>query len=171
MKMNKDSHHITIRNQALFCTHCGGKTPLKMPMSVDNMNEKIDAFNTLHYDCEKVWEQPKVDQSKSIEEKMDFWLNQGERGMSAEVIFQNLSGKYIGLNFPHHPHDPDDFRRCYDLLETIPEWKERIGELHKLSPVWKKLVDNWDKLTLMLEEQFKTKKPNGMYEYMNELGC
>lgn len=47
----------------------------------------------------------------------------------------------------------------------------RIDNLRTLSLVWEKLADNWDKLTEMLEEQLQTKKANGMYELMKQIGC
>jgi hypothetical protein len=76
------------------------------------------------------------------------------------------------MSFPKYPPaDPDDFRRCYLLIKAVPQWKERLVELKSLSETWSKLVDNWDKLTEMLEEQMRTRKANGMYELMNSLGC
>lgn len=72
-----------------------------------------------------------------------------------------------------HPYDPDDFSRCYKLLQAVPEWK---GELHKLKILSKErsnLIDNWDKLTEMYEqnvkENWKNHKKIGMYEFMNYL--
>lgn len=69
-----------------------------------------------------------------------------------------------------HPHDPDDFRRCYMLLFMVPEWKELLHEIKGESDVWEKLIDNWDQLTTMLEEQLAGKR-NNMYQFMKKLGC
>ncbi len=168
-KKNKVTH-TTIRNQSLFCTHCGGEHKLVHLLPMDELSNKTNAFNELHKDCKPVWEQPFVEQSKSITEKMEFWLLYGERGVSSEVIFKTISGKPLDKR-NSHPRDPDDFRRCYLLLEAIPEWKPLLYKLSRLSDVWEKLVTNWDKLTEMLLEQMKTKTSNGMYELMKSLGC
>jgi hypothetical protein len=127
-------------------------------------------FDKEHENCKGTWKQPEPDKNLSVIEKMNFWLQKGEHGMSSETIFQVISGQRITDRLTH-PYDPDDFRRCYLLIKAIPEWKEELYLLKTISPVWSKLVENWDKLTEMLEEQMKTCKPNGMYEFMHSLGC
>lgn len=164
----------TIRNGNLFCLNCGEEHKLNLPIPVNELVRRGRAFNSLHKNCNLTWKQPEVDQTKNITEKMEFWIEHGEQGTSSKTIFMILSGinPRFGGNFRcDHPHDPDDFRRCYLLLKTIPEWKLRLFELKEISLVWSNLVDNWDKLTEMLEEQMKTHKANGMYEFMKSLGC
>ena len=60
-----------------------------------------------------------------------------------------MKNKQIPRN---HPHDPDDFSRCYKLLEAVPEWKILVPGLAVLSKEWKALSENWDKLTEMYEQ-------------------
>jgi hypothetical protein len=163
--------HTIIRNENLFCTHCGGEKALVYPISITDFTKEIENFNEVHGNCKLKWEQPLPDKSWSVSYKEDFWLKHGEHGNSSMTIFENLSQRAMPHYHQCHPLDPDDFRRCYLLLNTIPEWKTRLPELKTLSPVWSKLVDNWDKLTEMLEEQMKTHKANGMYEFMKSLGC
>jgi hypothetical protein len=61
------------------------------------------------------------------------------------------------------------------LLEAVPEWKEKhhLNKLKGLSTTWSNLVDNWDKLTEMFEENRKNKWETsdkiGMYEFMQTL--
>jgi len=163
-----------IRNGNFFCFNCGGEFILNLPMDVKTFIKKQKAFDILHKNCKPTWKQPEVDQNKSIEEKMQFWLKEGERGASSETMFTVLAGENSWCRPQHrfdHPHDPDDFRRCYLLLKTIPEWKADLYKLKDLSEVWTNLVENWDKLTIMIEEQMKTHKRNGMYEFMKSLGC
>ena len=169
--MRSKVEHTTVRNKKLFCLHCGGEFDLHYPFPVNELIKKTKSFNSLHQDCKPMWKQPEVDQSKSVQDKMTFWLGQGERGISSETMFEVISGQITNRIPKRHPCDPDDFRRCYLLLKTIPEWKDELHKLRGLSPVWGKLVDNWDKLTELLEEQLKTKKPNGMYLLMKSLGC
>ena len=166
------AEHTTIRNGNLFCTHCGGEKKLVYPMPVDNMTKEINTFMGLHKNCKPTWVQPMPAELLLTEEKAEFWLANGERGVSSETMFEVLAYRRILGGLPGcHPCDPDDFRRCYLLLKTVPEWKHQLNRLRTLSPVWSKLVDNWDKLTELLEDQLKNHKPNGMYELMKKLGC
>lgn len=163
--------HTTIRNEKLFCTHCGGEFALKYPIPIKQMNEKIDAFNAVHVDCKKTWTEPKVSADLSINEKATWWLVNGETGASSKTMYNCLIGnKDYAIN---HPYDPDDFKRCYKLLNTVPEWKNDMHKLRQLSPVWSSLVDNWDTLTEMYELNEKTNWKNckqiGMYEFMQKI--
>lgn len=166
--------HTIIRNSNLFCTHCGGEYKLQFPIKVtgmDSFDEKVSQFNKLHADCKPTWKEPTVDQKLLIEEKALWWLQNGERGMSSEAMCFCLMGKPMGN--VSHPYDPDDFKRCYKLLQAVPEWKDQLHRLKTLSPAWSKLVDNWGRLTEMYErnvkENWKNAKRVGMYEFMQTL--
>lgn len=163
----------TIRNGNLFCLNCGGEFVLKLPMAIKEMSKKTKAFHQLHKDCESTWKETTADQTKTIEERAIWWFANGERGMSSETMwhcFMNLK-----IDRVCHPHDPSDFSRCYKLLETVPEWKYKSNmlKLSKLSDAWSNLVNNWDKLTNMYEENerndWKTHKEIGMFEFMGTL--
>lgn len=161
----------TIRNGDLFCLNCGGNFKLQYPMPVDEMSEKTMSFNRLHEDCKKTWTEPEADQTKPVYEKSMFWFNNGERGNSSETMWNCLMNND---NYPiNHPYDPDDFSRCYKLLLFVPEWKNELHRLKPLSNQWSNLVDNWDKLTDMYEENkrtdWKNHKEIGMYELMKTL--
>jgi hypothetical protein len=167
----KTTKHTGIRNGQLFCFNCGESQGLSFPISIILLSGFIKVFNRIHKGCPKTWKQPEVDQGKSIGEKMDFWLKMGERGISSETMFEVLGNTNLDVRYRSHPLDPDDFRRCYLLLETIPEWKADLKKLRELSPIWSNLVDNWDSLTEMIKEQIQTGKANKMYEFMKSLGC
>lgn len=163
--------HTTIRNQKLFCLNCGGEHTLVFPLAVKEMTKKIDAFNKLHGNCKKTWEEPIADQSQNIQHKANWWLAYCETGLSSKTMWNYFMQKQISP--ANHPYDPDDFSRCYKLLIAVPEWKNRILELSKLSPQWKNLSENWDKLTEMYEQNVKENWINsdkiGMYEFMQTL--
>ena len=136
------------------------------------INKKINSFNELHMDCKPVWKQLEADLNTSVEDRKTFWLHHGERGMSSDVMYKVLSGDHDNDRTRRsHPCDPSDFRRCYQLLQTIPEWRADLGKMKKVSTVWSNLVDNWVKLGEMLAEQMETKKSNGLYELMESLGA
>ncbi len=159
----------TIRNQKLFCTNCGGEQTVPFPIAIPMLTAMNKAFDKMHKKCKATWKQPEPDMTLSQSERMSWWLKNGERGTSSETIFQYLSGRVIRNDNGCHPHDPDDFKRCYMLLKAIPEWKKDLYKLKELSNEWSNLVDNWDKLTEMFEEVIKTNKDNGMYDLMENL--
>ena len=162
----------TIRNQDLFCLNCGGSFHLTYPIPVNELGKKIKAFDLLHKDCPATWKEPEANQSQSIREKAMWWIANGEHGMSSKTIWNCLMGtKDFSVNYPY---DPDDFSRCYKLFKAVPEWR---GELYMqkialLCPEWKNLIENWDKLTEMYEENKRTNWKNhekiGMYELMQK---
>lgn len=163
--------NTTIRNEKLFCLNCGGEYKLIYPIAVDLMTKKIASFNELHADCKAIWEEPKADQSQSIGQKLDWWISNGQVGASSKTMWCCFKGQ---TNFSiSHPYDPDDFSRCYRLLESVPELKKELHRLKPLSQSWSNLVDNWDKLTEMFEqnekEQWENASKIGMYQFMQKL--
>ena len=171
-KKKKDSH-VSFRNSNLFCYHCGKAEIIPYPIGVQEFAKLGEVFTAAHINCLPVWKQPEPDMSLSAVERADWWRNgNGERGSSSEFMW--LAFRFDGISrLPTayaHPHDPDDFRRCYMLLKTVPEWKEKLHLLKPASEVWHKLVLNWNTLTQMLEEQ-QSGKENKMYEMMQGLGC
>lgn len=177
MAKKKSSGHVSFRNGDLFCYNCGRSYKMNLPQPASMASAMMIQFDKDHKNCAKTWEPPVVDQSLSEIQKALWWMEgyNGERGMSSEVIwnvfYYNIIKGTVNLDKKRndHPHDPDDFKRCYLLLETVPEWKSRLNELKGLSPAWSNLVDNWDQLTYMLQEQMATGEPNGMYEFMQQL--
>lgn len=156
--------HTVFRNGNLFCTHCGMEYVLTMPIPIDQMTKTIEVFNGVHADCKKTWKEPVADHSKSIRERALWWLQYSETGASSKTMYNCLTGnRDFEIN---HPHDADDFSRCYKLLLAIPEWRKELHKLKRLSQAWSNLVDNWDKLT----EMYEAKEPSSkMYNFMQTL--
>jgi hypothetical protein len=176
--MKKNEPHTGIRNGKLFCFNCGTSYDLgATPQPVTIASAIMKQFEKDHKDCPKTWEEPiaepdDLDSLQAIAKNAQWWLANGERGISSETMFSYLNRQElrIGKN-ESHPHDPSDFRRCYLLLKAVPQWR-KPAYLNKMKPVskeWSALIDNWDKLEVMLEEQMKTNKANGMYEFMQSL--
>jgi hypothetical protein len=139
--MKPTTKHTTIRNGKLFCLNCGGEFELQMPIRVEMMTGIINTFDKLHENCKPTWKEPEADQTQGVKEKAMWWIANGEVGMSSKTMWNCLMGnKNFGIN---HPYDPDDFSRCWKLLETVPEWKTELHKLRSLSKAWSNLVDNW----------------------------
>lgn len=85
--------------------------------------------------------------SAPIEQRADWWKARGDTGISSQTIYAVMAGGSFPPWGPDIPHDPSDFKRCYDLLRLIPEWKPRMSEMAKVSRDWKRFADAWDELT------------------------
>lgn len=79
------------------------------------------------------------------------WLATGRQGTSSLTIFSRMTGKRIERE--DHPHDPGDFSRCRRLLEDVPEFRARLPEMSPASPVWARLVESWDELCAIMNEE------------------
>lgn len=135
------------------------------------MAEQVKAFNNLHKDCLKTWVEPQPDMSQSEYDRIGWWIENGQKGTSSKTMLFICYGKRLTSELSH-PLDPSDFMRCHKLVQTVPEIKHRFYLLKEHSPVWSNLVDNWDELTELLNEQLTgANKNNGMYELMQKLGC
>ena len=90
-------------------------------------------------------------------EKREAWLKSGKCGLSSHTMYLWFTDtKCTECDIIHqtsHPHDWDDFGRCFGLLEYIPEWKDRLDELRQISPIWNKLIDNWTILSNLYEQK------------------
>lgn len=107
------------------------------------------------------------------------WLATGERGTSSNTLFKALTGvDALGGGVGSHPRDPDDFRRCELLLRAAPELRCELERVANISPVWEKLVVEWDGLVALIDEEAPeawSSRPGGRarrtFERMEALGC
>lgn len=111
-----------------------------------------------------------------VEGKAINWLDNGRVGLSSgtlcATLFPNLK-KHHRLasmndedgNFEiNWPHDSDDFSRCLRFLQAVPEARERLDEMKKISPEWKNLVNKWDEI----ETLFKAEKHEEVYDVISQ---
>ncbi|OZE35657.1 MULTISPECIES: hypothetical protein [unclassified Rhodococcus (in: high G+C Gram-positive bacteria)] len=89
-------------------------------------------------------------------EHFTMWLATGERGISSEKIASHLSGVPITKwsQFDSHPHDPSDFRRCERLFRAVPLARLHMSAVGDISPVWRNLVDHWDEIVALCEQDW-----------------
>lgn len=156
--MSSKKCHTGFRNGNLFCYNCGDSHQIIMPISVDEMSKEMKAFDERHSNCPKTWEEPKPSMNLSLLQRVDWWYKYAEKGLSSECMFYHFAKKLLPDSnyakmeaYTNNPHDPDDFKRCYNLLQVIPEWKKHINIMKDLSREWSNLVDHWDTLTKMYE--------------------
>ena len=94
--------------------------------------------------------------ARPILERAVAWLRWGEVGISSKTIWDCLAPKECRLQpfskrclddfGPDIPCDFGDFRRCWLLLQLIPEWRSRLHEVAERHPRWHRLVEHWDEL-------------------------
>lgn len=66
--------------------------------------------------------------------------------------------------------------RCRKLLAAVPEFRPRLGEMASVSPVWAVLVQEWDALCALMDEEApewnmgRGSAPK-TYNRMKEIGC
>ena len=109
--------------------------------------------------------QTDVSSSFFVPKNAQEWLKNGEKGISSKVIFGAITGLWLD-NYDWTPADPSDFNRCYKLIKQVPEWRQELYKVSLISKEWENVVDNWDKLSEMLENRDKE-----MYSFMKTLGC
>ena len=102
------------------------------------------------------------------------WFVQGETGISSEALASavcDIEPDKTWAKFGNHPGDPDDFKRCVKFLDAVPEARQHMGKVAKLSKVWARLVEHWDELESLFREEYPTKSAPRLYERMKQLGC
>lgn len=100
------------------------------------------------------------------------WLLGPDTGTSSLTIFAVLSAR-SGASVPADrrspPWDPDDFGRCYRLLERIPAWRTRLHEVAAAYPVWAPLVREWPALEALYREELPKGTGPKLYQRMRLL--
>lgn len=102
------------------------------------------------------------------------WICGTDTGTSSLTIFSVLAERgYLATNKGHYlgnpPWDPDDFGRCYRLLELFPQWRGRLREVAAKHKAWRGLVDNWSELESLYMEELPKRTAPKLYERMKEL--
>lgn len=95
------------------------------------------------------------------------WLTKNDTGISSLTIWRTLMGQT-----PERadiPYDPSDFGRCHRLLNVMPAWRARLGEVAARYPKWQPFVDEWERLTALFEEEAPSGQCPKLYARMREL--
>jgi hypothetical protein len=100
------------------------------------------------------------------------WFATDDTGVSsltmAAVMFK--AGNYVGTPGRwSHPRDPDDFGRCHRLLEAVPGSRERLHLMKPVSPIWSRLVDQWDTITALYLEELPARKAPKCYALIQSI--
>ena len=84
------------------------------------------------------------------------WIIEGEVGTSSKTIWAVMMGvvkEKRECNWDYDtPKDPDDFKRCWKLIMSIPEWRPRLPEVAAIFSKWIPFIREWNKLETMLKD-------------------
>ena len=161
----------TFRNEKLFCLNCGNEKAIPMPMVISEMTKMMESFESQHKNCKPEWKQPIPDKSLSEYDRIKFWYEHGEHGISSQTMYDKMA--YPRFHSNGHPSDPDDFRRCYLLIrDFVPEWKKKLHLMREVSTQWDNIIENWKELSEMMERLLSGEKSDAvpMYAFMKKLG-
>jgi len=91
------------------------------------------------------------------------WAASGNTGTSSKVLLGVMVGKPPKSRFCY-PHDGGDLGRCVALLDAVPEFRARLGEMAAVGPEWAALVTHWDELDAMYRKDDKK-----LYDRMKQI--
>jgi hypothetical protein len=106
------------------------------------MNQLIDQIHALRAGLNDM--EAKAQEAKERERlhlALLDWLLSGDVGQSSEVIVR----EYLGMkqDILYHPVDYQDFKRCYQLVDAIPEMDSAVEKLAFKSEHWLAIARMW----------------------------
>lgn len=81
----------------------------------------------------------------TVEQRAALWAATADTGLSSKAIMATMLGNPPSDGYCY-PHDGSDLARCVGLLDAVPEWRTRIGEMAGVGPEWAALAARWDDL-------------------------
>lgn len=95
------------------------------------------------------------------------WFVSRDTGSSSETMAAIHLGAENGRFNP--PLDPSDFGSCYRLLEKAPSIRESFSRIGQLCPAFKPLLDNWDELCDLFQQEASSGRAPRLYRRMQDL--
>jgi len=128
-----------------WCERCGQGLNINLPQPIFIVTAAMKAFAEHHEQCPPGQHHEKPAQSP------EEWAAGRDTGTSSLTIYAAITGKKGRDRDFDIPYDPDDFGRCYRLLQLFPAWRKDLPKVIALCSEWKPFVEAWDELTQMYE--------------------
>lgn len=146
------------------CQRCGRGLKFDSgPVGVSTLIGAMDGFAKDHVSCRPNFTEPEIDSA-------DDWINGRDTGISSATIFHVMTGRGTRYHDCYDvPHDPDDFGRCYRLLQHFPAWKLRLSEVAERFPKWAPMVVQWDEMEHLYLRDLPTGASRELYDLMQKL--
>lgn len=93
-----------------------------------------------------------INSTKPIMARANEWILGDDTGRSSITIWARMMGSAAPSGRSSPPLDSSDFGRCLRLLDKIPEWRPRLGEMSHQGPAWAALISHWDELERLYRE-------------------
>ena len=95
------------------------------------------------------------------------WLKTDDVGMSSKFLACILAG---GPDSPNRtPQDPNDFIRCEVFFDAVPAARDKLKLMKFYGPRWDALIENWDKIKALIDEEIGTGRCEKAYDFMQTL--
>lgn len=103
------------------------------------------------------------------------WVVYGETGISSKTMWSAINGASTkeqnnrkGNKFDV-PHDPADFRRCYEYVKSTNVTKDQLKIVKDVFKWFAPFIDNWDKIVEIYESEKEQRSCPKTYDYIQEL--
>jgi len=105
------------------------------------------------------------------------WLESDDTGQSSLYMVALLADSSVWIPKREHylalrpyPLDPDDFGRCFRLLQAVPSLREHLPKLAEYGgDVWAAYIANWSELESLYGKELPTGRAPKLYDLMQTL--
>ena len=169
VKSKKGVAHVVLGNNCLLCNNCGATQSLAIDggMSIGAWSGLCRGFEKEHARCKP--DPDRVAKKRAFATPWEWYERSQDTGISSLTIAHVLAGVPLAQNFGAGiPHDPSDFGRCLRVVRAF-NWRPRLGEVAARFPFWKPLVDSWDAMEALYDEEEPTGSAPRLYDLMRTL--
>lgn len=167
----KPAEHVVLVTGGVACLHCGVREDFGLPARVEVIVFQTKSFGELHARCER-----RGDNALAKPASLAEWYRSPYCGISSATIAHVLGGGRLigsgGFGSPDGadaPYDPADFERCRRVVDMFPGWRARLGEVADRYPIWRGIVDAWDELVALLDEERPSGQAPKLYARIKQL--
>lgn len=134
----------------VHCSDCAHEwVPIYLPAPIPDVVKATKGIICPYCRGKNIY--PGIKPKPTSEGDAERWIVNGDTGTSSITIWSVMRG--VRPKNADVPYDPDDFGRCYRLLKVMPAWRGRLSEVADAYPKWRPLVEAWDELTALYEEE------------------
>lgn len=91
---------------------------------------------------------------KTEQERIIQWLCSGESGLSSKTMVCIHTGNEMDRHWGFQaPSDVADYRRCWLLVEVVPEIRNSFPLIAERCPAFKGVIENWDAISAAYERE------------------
>ena len=152
--------------ESAHCRRCGAGLRLSFPLPIKEFIAATGRFQKDHQKCGSaaggVWKEP-------IPNNYLEWTLSRDVGVSSATILEATAGMASPCGQYGIPLDPSDFGRCYRLLELFPELRARLNRVVYFHPEWRPIIEAWDELTALWEEESAAGSAPKLFARLREL--